>query len=412
MTTTSAIHCVSVDEARRDIFSHTAPLARFEEISISEAVGRICADAVESDVAVPAYTNSAMDGFAFAFDAGEDVTTLVLVGESLAGHPFAGTVPAKSAVRITTGARLPDGCDTVIPYEKTTSDGHTVTFSTQAVKAGANVRHRGESIAPGDIVMTAGTRITPTHAALLANLGIARLSVFARVRVAVIATGDELIEPGNPCPDNHLYNANSTALTALAKALDAEVIDFGILPDRADVIKETFLRAADECDLILTSGGAAASQTDFTHQVFEAYGQLQPWCINMRPGKPMRFGLLSEKPVFLLPGNPVAAFVTFLEFARGAILHLGGLEEGACLPATLPVILGQDVKKKMGRIEFMRARLEIRQGQLVAFPLKDQGSAALTNLTDSNILLVLAADKDFFSAGTVIDGQPLNSLLH
>ena len=394
-----ALRHVSVDEARAFIFSQVQPIPRFETVSLTEAVGRIAAESVESPTAIPAYTNSAMDGFAFcAADLQGENVALKLTGESLAGYPYSGRVAAGEAVRITTGAAVPADCDTVIPFEKTTETAGTVTFSADAVL-------------PGDIVISRGTRLTAAHVALLANLGLARVTVTAPVRAAVIATGDELVEPGQPCSENHLYNANSTMLTALLTALKADVVDFGIVPDKPDAVRDAFLRAADECDILFTSGGAAAGKTDFTHKILEAEGEIAPWQINMRPGKPMRFGRLRGKPVFLLPGNPVACAVTFMEFARATVLALSDAADEVTLPRTFPVILACDVKKKEGRAEFMRATLERTTSGLSARPLKDQGSAALTTLTEADVILTLPAEGHEFPAGTVVKAQLLSELL-
>ena len=200
-----ALRHVSVDEARESIFSQIQPIPRFETVSLTEAVGRIAAESVESPTAIPAYTNSAMDGFAFcAADLQGKTVALKLTGESFAGHPYSGRVAAGEAVRITTGAAVPADCDTVIPFEKTTVSAGTVTFSADAVLPGDNIRHQGETVSVGDIVISRGTRLTAAHAALLANLGLARVTVTAPVRAAVIATGDELVEPGQPCSENHL----------------------------------------------------------------------------------------------------------------------------------------------------------------------------------------------------------------
>ncbi len=412
---TAPLRRVSVDEARRDILSHVTALSRFEDVPSAAAAGRVSTETVESPVAVPAYTNSAMDGFAYTaatLPAGDSVT-LPIAGESLAGHPCLHAIPAGAACRITTGAKFPEGCDTVIPFEKTTSDGRTVTFARDAVKAGANVRHQGETLRPGDVVIAAGTRLTPAHAALLANLGFSKITVTAPVRAAVIATGDELVEPGRPCPEDRLYNANSTALTSLLSALGCDVVDFGIVPDAPDAVQEAFLRAAEDCDIVFTSGGAAAGEADFTHKVLEAEGEIRPWEVSMRPGKPMRFGLLSEKPVFLLPGNPVAAVVTFLEFARPAILAMAGVAGDAVLPVEIPLKLAADAKKKDGRAEFMRARLTVDEnGEAAALPLKDQGSAALTNLTGSDLILALPAEGSLIPSGTLVPAQLLSELMH
>lgn len=408
----AALHRLSVDEAREAILSHIQPIPRFETLPLLSAVGRVAAESVESPTAIPTYTNAAMDGFAFrASDLTGNTVTLKLTGEALAGHPYHGAVRPGEAVRITTGASVPSDCDTVIPFEKTTSDTLTVTFAVDAVAAGANVRHQGETVSVGDIVISRGTRLTAAHAALLANLGIAQITVTAPVRAAVIATGDELVEPGQPCPENHLYNANSTALTALLTALKADVVDFGIVPDKADAVRDALLHATDECDILFTSGGAAAGEADFTHKILAEEGEVLPWQINMRPGKPMRFGLLKGKPIFLLPGNPVACAVTFMEFARSAVLAMAGASDDTLLPRPFPVTLACDVKKKDGRAEFMRATLEVTDNRLTARHLKDQGSAALTSLTESDVILTLPAEGSLFTAGSIVPAQRLSDLL-
>ena len=406
---------VTVDEARRDILSHVAPITRTENLPVARSLGRVIRETVKSPVDIPAYTNSAMDGYAFdssVLPAEADATVrLGLAGESLAGHPFTGAVPLRSAVRITTGAVMPASCDTVIPFEKTQSDSFTVAFTTGDAKAGANVRRQGETLKAGDVAIAAGTRLTAAHAALLANLGIASVKVTAPVRAGIIATGDELVNPGQVCPADHIYNANSTALAVLLTGLGAEAIDYGIVPDAADAVNVAFSRAARECDIIFTSGGAAAGEADFTHKVLQERGTILPWNVNMRPGKPMRFGTLAGKPVFLLPGNPVAAFVTFLEFARGAVLAMAGVPAESSAPREFPVRLAKDVKKKDGRAEFMRAVLTVTEaGEVAAMPLKDQGSAALTNLTGSDVILALPTKGAFIPAGSLVTAQLLSEL--
>ena len=406
---------ITVEEARKDILKKVSRNISAVQKPLRDIVGCILAQDVASPIAVPAYTNSAMDGFAFkASDLrGKKELTLTVAGTSYPGHPYKERIKTGQCVKITTGGAVPAGCDTVIAFEKVTDKGDTVTFDTAVVRKGDNLRLKGEEVTVGQTVLAKGIRINPAHVAVLASLGYSEAMIYEPFRVGLIATGDELISPGRPCPPERLYNANSHFLAALLRNLGVEVTDFGIIRDDPNAIRQAILYAKQNCSLIICTGGAAASATDFTHQVVESLGKICRWTVNMRPGRPMRFAVVERRPLFMLPGNPVAAFVTFLEFVRGTILYMQGQDAPDCWPHSITARAGCDIKKKPGRAEFMRAKLAINaKGVLTATPLKNQGSAATTVLTEADGLIALPHETDFVKKGEPVTVHLLTLLMN
>lgn len=389
----TASNSFTVSQAR-DCILRRLPTMPTQIVRVREAVGRVLIQDVLSPLDMPAYDNSAMDGFAFHHDAleAERPVQLEIVGESLAGHPYVRAVGPGQCVRITTGALVPEGCDTVIAWEHTESDETHVRFAATAVRPYANVRKQGENIAKNQIVLAKGTRIEPLHIGLLASIGLAEVAVTRAPKVAVIATGDELLQPGTPYEHNRIYNANTDLLIGLLNGMSVNYVDFGVLKDVADQVRDTLTAAAQTCDLILITGGAADSKADVSQQVIRQLGEIADWTIFMRPGHPMRFARIRDVPAFILPGNPVATGVTFLEFARGALLHMQGAER--IWPETSAAVLAERIKKKPGRAEFVRARLELDPTHRpVVTPVSDLGSASLLPLAQSDVIIALDHDE-------------------
>ncbi|MGN1208911.1 MAG: gephyrin-like molybdotransferase Glp [Duodenibacillus sp.] len=405
---------LSVPQARDFILSHCPVVSDTETVALLEACGRVAAHRICSPLTLPPFDNSAMDGYAFAWSDVASLETVVLpvVGESLAGHPYApGTAPKGSSVRITTGARMPETCDTVIPFEKTTFTNTEVRFRPADVKPGANVRHAGEEMAVGDAVIEAGTILTAAHIALIASLGMASVEVFRPLTVALLVTGDELAEPGETLPEGGIYNANGPALLTLLQRLGCRTQYEGILADNPKIIGAALERARTGADMILMSGGAADSSADYSHQQLAARGKIFDWTINMRPGRPMRFGHLDKTPVFILPGNPVASISVFLEFVRGALLFMQGVA-GDVWPQSVRAELTRDLKSKPGRAEFVRAQLDRDAGAPVRVtPNKNQSSASLRSLADSQALIALDHDDAVVTDGSIVDVHLLGELL-
>ena len=397
----TAFNSYTVSQARDYIVSRL-PTLTTETVRIRDCVGRILAQDIRSPLDMPAYDNSAMDGFAFHHDvlADADSVQLPIVGESLAGHPYTQTVPLGSCIRITTGALVPAGCDTVIAWERTESTDRNVRFAGDAVRSYANVRKQGENIAKQQVVLSKGTRIEPLHVGLLASIGVDEIAVCVSPKVAVIATGDELLQPGTPYIENRIYNANTDLLIGLLNSLHVNYVDFGVLKDDPSQVRDTLSAAAERCDLILITGGAADSKADVSQQVIRELGHIADWTIFMRPGHPMRFAQIRNVPAFILPGNPVATGVTFLEFARGALLHMQGAE--TIWPETSTAVTTVDIKKKPGRAEFVRARLATDEvNRTVVTPVQDQGSASLLPLAQADVIIALDHNEEAKAGDTV-----------
>ena len=400
---------ITVREARDIILSKLKPLPA-ETVPVAHALGRILSADIASPIDIPAYTNSAMDGFALsAAQTGcERPLSLAIAGEALAGHPFSGTVGAAETIRITTGAAVPDWADAVVPFEKVTEADGRISLPAGCVKPGANIRTQGELLKKGAVALARGRRLTRADIALAASLGLASVSVAQTPVVSLLVTGDELVAPGEPCPEGKIYDANTLSLQTLIESAGGLCQNFGIIPDDPKAMSEALDAAIGTSSLIILSGGAADSKADFSHQLLASRGTIEPWTVNMRPGRPMRFGMLDGVPVFILPGNPVAAFVTFLEFARGALLAMQGASE--IWPSEIEAVSECDIKTKPGRAEFARGLVRFEAGRILARPLTNQSSAALTGIAQGNALLAIGHDESI-RAGDCVRVQLLASLL-
>ena len=344
-----------------------------ESVALDESLGRTLARDLLSPIDVPAYTNSAMDGYAFR-------------GEELAGEGLL-------------------ELDTVIPFEKVEETPGRIRFARDAVKPGANVRHKGEELRTGDAALRRGERITPAHVGLAASLGFAELPVERIVRAAVFATGDEVREPGRPLGEGELYNANGHSLTAQLRAWGADVTNLGILPDDPDRMETVLREAARTHDLLLTSGGVGAGEKDFTARVLSRLGTVTHLHVAMRPGKPLTFGTIEtegRRILFLgLPGNPVAALLSARLFVRPVLDGLAGSR-----PVEVPLLratAATNVRSRPGRTEFVRGTLERRGEELFFTPYATQSSALLTTLTECNACALIEE-----TAGSIPAGRPVD----
>lgn len=379
-----------------------------ETVPLAQAHGRILASPVASDHDVPSFDNVAVDGFAFAHDAllPDRPTRLPLVaGRAAAGHPFADRLAHGMALRVLTGAPLPDGADSVLMQEDATIDGDTVVIPA-GVRRGANRRQAGEDMRRGQIVLQPGLRLRPQDVGAAASAGRGTLEVFRPLRVALISTGDELCEPGEPLPPGGTYDANRTILLGLLQGLGCEVHDFGILPDQAEAVDRAMLRAA-KLDAVVTSGGASRGDEDHVVRAIERLGKLHFWQIAVKPGRPLAFGQLGACTVIGLPGNPVAAVICFLRFARPVLTALAGGRwpepHGFAVPADFAMT------KKPGRREYLRARLVAGQGrELAVGRIEREGSGILTSLTEADGLVELAEDVTRVGRGDPVTFVPFS----
>ena len=335
----SSLH---VGEARKAIAQLVAELitesrliqnpADIETIALDQAINRVLAKDVLSPIDVPSADNSAMDGFAFngqCLDTQSSEISLSVIGTAFAGKPYTGSISQGECIKIMTGALMPKDCDTVIPQEFTESDDPVVIrFKQNQLKPGDNRRLRGEDLEQGKPAIVAGRLLRPSDLGLAASLGIAQLQVHRKLKVAILSSGDELRSLGEPLDSGSIYDSNRYSLTGLLNRLNMDIIDCGIVRDDPASLKEAFCRAAQEADVLISSGGVSVGEADFTKQIMQELGDVGFWKIAMRPGRPMAFGTLKPVPgksparktlFFGLPGNPVAVMVTFYQFVRAAL---------------------------------------------------------------------------------------------
>ena len=401
---------LSVADARAAIADALRPIDGQERVALIDALGRVLAVDVISPIDVPAHDNSAMDGYAFAGSAlrADAASRFRVVGAVHAGAPFAGTVGAGECVRIMTGAVMPDGLDTVVPQELCRSDAAQVHIDAGVIKAGENRRRRGEDLAVGKPAVRAGRVLKPADLGLIASLGIDSLTVVRRLRVALFSTGNELRTLGQPLDPGCVYDSNRYSLLGALQRLNVEVVDLGLVRDDPAALQATLERAVAQADVVLTSGGVSVGDADHTREVLGRMGEVAFWKVAMRPGRPFAFGPLragaSDRTtwLFALPGNPVAALVTFYAFAREALLTLAG-----ATPEPLPVLQARcasAIRKRPGRTEFQRARVSASPdgGWQVALT-GSQGAGILRSMSEANALLVLRHEQGSVAAGELVD---------
>jgi molybdopterin molybdotransferase len=402
---------LSVADARAAIAAALRPITSTERLPLVQALGRVLAADVVSPIDVPAHDNSAMDGYAFdgrglAIDA---PTVLRVAGTVFAGAPYDGAVGAGECVRIMTGAVMPAGLDTVVPQELCRTEGDHVTIEPGVIRTGENRRRRGEDLAAGRPALRAGRVLKPADLGLIASLGIDEVPVVRRLRVARFSTGDELRTPGQPLDAGCIYDSNRYSLLGALQRLGVEVIDLGLVRDDPAALQATLEAAVERADVVLTSGGVSVGEADYTRELLARMGEVAFWKVAMRPGRPFAFGPLrrgagAAAPVWLfaLPGNPVAALVTFYVFAREALLLLGGAQ-----PLPLPVLQARcatAIRKRPGRTEFQRAIVEATpEGGWQVRLTGSQGAGVLRSMSEANALLVLRHEQGSVAAGELVD---------
>ena len=406
-----------VSVARERLFNALDRPGRTETIALDAALGRVLADNVESPMNVPAQTNSAMDGFAIARDSipAEGETRLALKGTAWAGQPFDGSIVSGEAVRIFTGAIMPDGADTVVIQEHVQATDTHVDIDSDVV-AGKNVRQAGEDVALGQEVLPAGQKLQAADVGVLASLGIKHIQVFCRLKVAYFTTGDELHSlaehtAGDELPPGMLFDSNRHTLACLLQSIGVETIDLGIVRDNEQDTRTALNRAAELADVVITSGGVSAGEADFVTRVFHDLAAVSFWKLAMRPGRPLAFGTVGKAAFFGLPGNPVAVMVTYLQFVKPALNYLSGMNDVE--PLTLPAVSESTLRKSPGRVEYQRGIMRVDEsGTLVVKSTGKQGAGRLSSMSRANCLIVIDTDTDGVNAGDTVSVQPFHGLLH
>jgi molybdopterin molybdotransferase len=346
---------LSKQEAIDFLLGQVSPLADIETVRTDAGLGRVLAAPVTSAIDVPGWDNSAMDGYAIRHVDLIAHGGLLRVAQRIPAGAVGGPLAPGTAARIFTGAPVPEGADTVVVQEVCEPLGDRVRIPLDC-KPGANVRRAGEDIRTGTETIGAGIRLGPAHLGLAASVGVAALQVYRRLRVAILASGDELAMPGEPLRPGQIYNSNRFTLIGLLQGLGCEVVDLGIVPDTLDATTAALARAAREADLIVASGGVSVGEEDHLKPAVERLGSLDLWNISIRPGKPVAFGWIGETPFFGSPGNPVSLFVTFCLFARPIVRRMQGIA-GDSTPRTLKLRAGFDWPRPDKRCEIHRARI-------------------------------------------------------
>ncbi len=397
-----------VAEAERLIIERVAPVGEYETVTLREAGGRVLAEDVIAPVNVPPFDNSAVDGYAVRaanLDA-KGETRLTIVDRVAAGHDATHALDAGEAIRIFTGAPMPDGADTVFMQEDCRVENGAVVVP-PGLKLGANRRLAGEDMRAGAVALPAGRRLAVQHVALAAALGLTALKVRRRVRVALFSTGDEIVEPGTQLPRAALYDSNRYLLAGLIARLGAAVTDLGILSDDPQQLARAIAKAAEDHDLVLTSGGVSTGEADYVRGAIESVGRIVFWRIAIKPGRPVAMGVIpatkrGEGAAFVgLPGNPVAVFVTFVRVVRPLLLRLAG-----ALPEPLiamPARAAFAYKKRKGRREYVRVALRpAADGAIEAFKHPQDGAGVITSLTETDGLAELTEDVTNVEPGATI----------
>jgi len=401
---------MTVAAALAQIEARVVPVVASEIAPLRRAAGRILAEDIVAAMDLPPHANSAVDGYALAHtDLVPDRETVLPVGgRAAAGHPLGRPIRPGEAIRIFTGAPMPEGADTVMMQEDCVAeDGHV--RIKPGIRKGANRRHAGEDVTRGEVVLAAGRRLKPADLGLAAALGYDHLPVYRRLRVALLSTGDEVCNPGAPLPPGMIYDANRVMLKALLEGLGCAVDDLGIQPDRAGALADTLASAAADHDLIVTSGGVSTGEEDHVKGAIERLGSLHFWRLAIKPGRPVALGQVGGVPLIGLPGNPVAVVVTFAAIARPLILRLAGAAPAP--PQCFPVHAGFAYRKKLGRREYLRASLERRGDRLVAVKYPKDGAGILSSITRSDGLVILDEAVGDLAADTVVDFLPFTEVI-
>ncbi|MDO8426013.1 MAG: molybdopterin molybdotransferase MoeA [Deltaproteobacteria bacterium] len=400
---------ISVESALDTILKEIKPLG-LESVDIITALGRTIGEDISALRPNPPWDNSAMDGYALIDADAKGATDanpvkLKVIYDLPAGQVPKGPVKKGEAVRIMTGAPVPEGATAVIMVEKTSSDDGVVAIRSE-VKPGENIRKSGEDFKAGEVVIKKGSLVRPAEVSMLATVGVPFVLVHKRPRVAVVSTGDELCEINEVPPKGKILNSNGYAIAALVAASGAEAMQLGIARDTKESLREK-LKAAMAADCIISSGGVSVGDYDFVKDVLKELGsEMIFWKVAMKPGKPLAFGMIGGKPAFGLPGNPISSMVAFEQFVRPALLKMSGRKN--IFSSAFRARLTKDLKVKPGRMNFIRAELASGDSGFIVTPLDGQGSGVISTMVRANSFIIVPQDSSGFKKDDLVKVQPFD----
>ena len=405
---------LNFEQDKKDLLEATSlnhkPLT--EKVTLLAALDRVTAEPVVSPINVPSFNNSAMDGYAVRLSDINQSKLLPLATTIFAGDDISNlNWPIGTCLRIMTGAPVPDEAEAVVMQEQTESTPAGIKFPYE-IKSGSNIRYIGEDSKQGSVVVDKGTRLTIATLSSLATLGIAELTVFSKLKVAIFSTGNELFDIGNPLTnDSAIYDSNRFTLKLLLTQLNCQIIDLGIIADDPNLIKQSLETASKLADLVITSGGVSVGDADYTKTALAELGQINFWKIAMKPGKPFAFGKIGNALFCGLPGNPVSTLVTFYQLVQPLILALVG-QSLTTNRMSFKVKTATNLKKSVGRLDFQRGRLQINtDGELEVFSTGQQGSHLTQSFNHANCFIVLEQDRGNVAEGELVTVELFNNLL-
>lgn len=402
-------NAMTIEVARKYIRNFLKAKSKTEYVNTEDALNRILGETIISKINVPNYNNSAMDGFAFKLDSLKEKNTLEVATTILAGDLSKQKINHGFAAQVMTGSKIPNGTDTVLPFELVKQENDSIVIS-EFPKKGANIRRLGEDIKKNGEVLKKGVFLRPAEIGLIASIGISKVKVFKKLKVSFFSTGDEVVKAGQPIKSGQVYDSNHFTIQSMLKRINVECIDLGIIPDDKKLIEKTFKNAAKISDAIITTGGVSVGKADFMKDVLKKLGKVLFWKLSIKPGRPMAYGAFKTTPYFGLPGNPVAAMITFYQLVQPALKFLMGQDDYK-LPKLLKAKCVAPISKRPGRMEFQRGFFTNNNGELCVKPTPHQGSAILSSMSKANCLIVLDMDQKSIKVDDFVSIQLMEGLV-
>ena len=404
---------ISVKEAQDHILANIRPQeSGSQQVALRDTLGRVLAADIIAPFNVPGFDNSGMDGIACRYADLSDGAILQMAGSAFAGNPYESPLKSGQCARIMTGARIPEGADTVVPQEDININDKQVTVTSHhyQFQLGAHIRQAGEDLKQGAVALDKGTLCYPAQVGLMASLGVIETQVRRRLRVAFFSTGDELKSLGEPLVSGEIYDSNRYTIFGMLSRMGMEALDWGKLPDCPQTLGEAMEAAKRHADVLITSGGVSVGQADYIRPVLKAHGEILFWKVAMRPGRPLAYGKLGDVDFFGLPGNPVSVMVCFYQFVAPALWKRAGRRD-IPLPILASAKTTAPLRKSAGRREYQRGILHIKNGEYWVSPTGDQGSGILSSMTRANCFIDLDESYSAVAAGDVVPVQVFEGVI-